>query len=312
MLGLAVGIDYALFIINRHRRQLVDGYGVGESIALATGTSGNAVVFAGSTVVIALLALNVTGIPFLGLMGTVGAACVAIAVLIAVTLTPALLSLGDPRAPAQRGHPPRQSVRAGARRARQAHGHPNGRRPRAAGYCGRDARRRRGPRGIHAPQPPCRHQRGRRDDPASRLRDRCRQARRRRERSVAGRRRPPRFTDRGRGARLPGEGRHRDRWLRRCRRGRADRDLRRPHRRGVPGRAGRRTDKRVDGAAGGALRAASPLDGGITLGVAGQATGNIDISQKLADALPPPRPGGRPVAGSSWSSSSARCSCPWW
>ena len=96
MLGLAVGIDYALFIVNRHRRQLKDGYTVAESVALATGTSGNAVVFAGSTVVIALLALNVTGIGFLGLMGTVGAACVAIAVLIAVTLTPALLSLvGD-------------------------------------------------------------------------------------------------------------------------------------------------------------------------------------------------------------------------
>ena len=93
MLGLAVGIDYALFIVNRHRRQLMDGYTVDESIALATGTSGNAVVFAGSTVIIALLALNVTGIGFLGLMGTVGAACVAIAVLIAVTLTPALLSL---------------------------------------------------------------------------------------------------------------------------------------------------------------------------------------------------------------------------
>jgi RND superfamily putative drug exporter len=93
MLGLAVGIDYALFIINRHRRQLRDGYTVGESIALANGTSGNAVLFAGSTVIIALFALNVTGIPFLGLMGTVGAASVAIAVLIATTLTPALLSL---------------------------------------------------------------------------------------------------------------------------------------------------------------------------------------------------------------------------
>ena len=97
MLGLAVGIDYALFIVNRHRRQLMDGYAVEESIALATGTSGNAVVFAGSTVVIALLALNVTGIPFLGLMGTVGAACVAIAVLIAITLTPALLGLAGSR-----------------------------------------------------------------------------------------------------------------------------------------------------------------------------------------------------------------------
>ena len=93
MLGLAVGIDYALFIINRHRRQLRDGYTVAESIALANGTSGNAVLFAGSTVFIALLALNVTGIPFLGLMGTVGAVSVAIAVLIAITLTPALLSL---------------------------------------------------------------------------------------------------------------------------------------------------------------------------------------------------------------------------
>ena len=93
MLGLAVGIDYSLFIVNRHRRQLKAGDGLHESIALANGTSGNAVVFAGTTVLVALLALNVTGIPFLGLMGTVGAACIAIAVLIAVTLTPALLSL---------------------------------------------------------------------------------------------------------------------------------------------------------------------------------------------------------------------------
>ncbi|WP_433088101.1 MMPL family transporter [Dactylosporangium sp. CA-052675] len=93
MLGLAVGIDYALFILNRHRRQLKQGVEMGESIGLANGTSGNAVVFAGSTVLVALLALNVTGIPFLGLMGTVGAVCVAVAVLVAITLTPALLSL---------------------------------------------------------------------------------------------------------------------------------------------------------------------------------------------------------------------------
>jgi putative drug exporter of the RND superfamily len=97
MLGLAVGIDYTLFIVNRHRRQLKDGYTVEESIALANGTSGNAVLFAGSTVIIALLALNVTSIPFLGLMGTVGAVSVAIAVLIALTLTPALLSVVGPR-----------------------------------------------------------------------------------------------------------------------------------------------------------------------------------------------------------------------
>ena len=96
MLGLAVGIDYSLFIVNRHRRQLKEGYSLSESISLATGTSGSAVVFAGATVFIALLALNVTGIPFLGVMGSVGAACVAIAVLVAVSFTPALLSLiGD-------------------------------------------------------------------------------------------------------------------------------------------------------------------------------------------------------------------------
>jgi len=93
MLGLAVGIDYSLFIINRHRRQLKDGYAIEESIPLANGTSGNAVVFAGATVVIALLALNVTGIPFLGMMGTVGAMCIVVAVLVAITLTPALLKL---------------------------------------------------------------------------------------------------------------------------------------------------------------------------------------------------------------------------
>ncbi|MGD6979361.1 MULTISPECIES: MMPL family transporter [Citricoccus] len=98
MLGLAVGIDYALFIVNRHRRQLKDGAPLHESIGLANGTSGNAVVFAGLTVIIALAALNVTGIPFLGLMGTVGAFCVLIAVLIAVSLTPALLGLIGQRA----------------------------------------------------------------------------------------------------------------------------------------------------------------------------------------------------------------------
>ncbi|MEU8821213.1 MMPL family transporter [Actinoplanes sp. NPDC048796] len=93
MLGLAVGIDYSLFILNRHRRQLLAGVDLHESIGLANGTSGNAVVFAGATVLVALLALNVTGIGFLGMMGTVGAICVAVAVVVAVTLTPALLSL---------------------------------------------------------------------------------------------------------------------------------------------------------------------------------------------------------------------------
>jgi len=97
MLGLAVGIDYALFIVNRHRKQLKQGAELRESIGLANGTAGNAVLFAGSTVIVALLALNITGIPFLGLMGTVGAVCVFVAVLLAITLTPALLGLAGMR-----------------------------------------------------------------------------------------------------------------------------------------------------------------------------------------------------------------------
>src|SRR5690606_8188948 len=96
-LGLAVGIDYALFIVHRHRRQVAQGMDLNESVGLATGTAGNAVVFAGCTVLVALLALNVTGIPFLGVMGNVGAICVGVAVLMAVTLTPALLGAAGPR-----------------------------------------------------------------------------------------------------------------------------------------------------------------------------------------------------------------------
>ncbi|GAB3517594.1 MMPL family transporter [Arthrobacter monumenti] len=91
MLGLAVGIDYSLFIVNRHRTQLLHGMPMGESIGRATGTAGNAVLFAGLTVVIALAALSVSGIPFLAVMGLAGAATVAVAVVVALTLTPALL-----------------------------------------------------------------------------------------------------------------------------------------------------------------------------------------------------------------------------
>ncbi|MCX5266985.1 MMPL family transporter [Streptomyces sp. NBC_00199] len=94
MIGLAVGIDYALFIIARHREQLADpATGVEESTARATATAGSAVVFAGATVVIALAALAVTGIPFLTVMGLAAAATVALTVLIAVTLVPAVLGL---------------------------------------------------------------------------------------------------------------------------------------------------------------------------------------------------------------------------
>ncbi len=98
MLGLAVGIDYALFLVNRHREQLARGVEIEESIAKATGTAGGAVLFAGLTVITALAALTLTGIPFLGLMGLVAAATVAVAVLISITLTPALLKLMGHRA----------------------------------------------------------------------------------------------------------------------------------------------------------------------------------------------------------------------
>jgi RND superfamily putative drug exporter len=95
MLGLAVGIDYSLFILNRHRRNLRAGMPMRQSIGLATGTSGSAVLFAGITVIIALVALNVTGIAFLGLLGSAAAACVAVAVLVALTFTPAMLAFAD-------------------------------------------------------------------------------------------------------------------------------------------------------------------------------------------------------------------------
>lgn len=97
MLGLAVGIDYALFLLSRHRDQLADGLDVEESIARATATAGSAVIFAGLTVVIALLGLSVAGIPFLTTMGVAAAVAVALAVGIAITLVPALLSFAGTR-----------------------------------------------------------------------------------------------------------------------------------------------------------------------------------------------------------------------
>jgi putative drug exporter of the RND superfamily len=92
MLGLAVGIDYALFILSRHRQNLGDGLEPAEAAAQATATAGSAVVFAGTTVIIALVGLTVVNIPFLTVMGLAAAATVTIAVLIAITLLPALLS----------------------------------------------------------------------------------------------------------------------------------------------------------------------------------------------------------------------------
>ncbi|MCH1882418.1 MMPL family transporter [Agrococcus sp. ARC_14] len=97
MIGLAVGIDYALFILSRHRSQLARGMGVIESGSLAVGTSGTAVVFAGITVIVALVGLLIVNIPFLSVMAIGAAASVAIAIAAATTLLPAIMALAGER-----------------------------------------------------------------------------------------------------------------------------------------------------------------------------------------------------------------------
>ncbi len=97
MLGLAVGIDYALFIISRHQDGLRTGLDPEEATARATATAGSAVIFAGLTVIIALLGLAVANIPFLTTMGVAAAVGVAIAVVISLTLIPAMLGFAGER-----------------------------------------------------------------------------------------------------------------------------------------------------------------------------------------------------------------------
>ena len=97
MLGLAVGIDYSLFITSRYRHNLAIGLARDEAAGRAVGTAGSAVVFAGLTVVIALSGLSVVGIPFLTVMGLAAAGTVAVAVLVAITLLPAMLSVAGAR-----------------------------------------------------------------------------------------------------------------------------------------------------------------------------------------------------------------------
>jgi RND superfamily putative drug exporter len=97
MLGLAVGIDYALFISSRHRTQLADGMAAEESVARATATAGSAVFFAGATVVIALAGLSIVGVPFLTAMGLAAAGTVLTAVLVALSLLPAMLGFAGAR-----------------------------------------------------------------------------------------------------------------------------------------------------------------------------------------------------------------------
>lgn len=113
MIGLAVGIDYTLFILSRHRNQLAEGEEPEASAAIAVGTAGSAVVFAGATVIIALLGLLVVGIPFLSVMGVGAAFAVLIAIGVATTLLPAILGLA--------GH--RLRPKAGSRAERRAHAH---------------------------------------------------------------------------------------------------------------------------------------------------------------------------------------------
>ena len=113
MLGLSCGIDYGLFILSRHRNNLLTGMSVEESATLAAGTAGSSVVFAALTVIIALCGLSVVGIPFLSVMGFAAAAAVLIALLIALTLLPAMLGFAGTKVarfivgPVRPGHPER-------------------------------------------------------------------------------------------------------------------------------------------------------------------------------------------------------------
>lgn len=93
MLGLAVGIDYALFIVSRFRQEYAKGYSIQQSIANSNGTAGTAVVFAGITVIIALVGLSVPKIPFLSMMGYTAALTVLLAIVVAVVVVPAILML---------------------------------------------------------------------------------------------------------------------------------------------------------------------------------------------------------------------------
>jgi len=97
MLGLAVAIDYALFIVSRYRHELTAGRDPEDAAGRAVGTAGSAVVFAGLTVIVALAALWVVGVPFLTQMGLAAAGTVAVSVIMALTLLPALLGLAGRR-----------------------------------------------------------------------------------------------------------------------------------------------------------------------------------------------------------------------
>ncbi|WP_405736950.1 MMPL family transporter [Streptomyces sp. NBC_01537] len=113
MIGLAVGIDYALFVVSRYRTERAEGRTPEEAVGRATGTAGSAVVFAGLTVVIALAGLVVVNIPVLTKMGLAAAAAVVVAVLVALTFIPALLGFAGDKVLSRRTRK--------ARNARKAH-----------------------------------------------------------------------------------------------------------------------------------------------------------------------------------------------
>nr|WP_018539263.1 MMPL family transporter [Streptomyces sp. SID8354] len=130
MIGLAVGIDYALFIVSRFRAERIEGRTPEEAAGRAVGTAGSAVVFAGLTVIVALAGLAVVGVPMLTKMGLAAAGTVTVAVLVAITLVPALLGFAPVKVMARKGRLRYAVKPLSERRQRKAakstkHGRPN-------------------------------------------------------------------------------------------------------------------------------------------------------------------------------------------
>ncbi|WP_238698004.1 MMPL family transporter [Streptomyces sp. E5N91] len=126
MLGLAVGIDYALFVVSRYREERANGHAPREAAGLAVGTAGSAVVFAGLTVIIALVGLTVIGVPMLTKMGLCAAGAVAIAVLVALTLVPALLGMWPNAVLSRRVRKFREADKRGGNARHHSEAHDNG------------------------------------------------------------------------------------------------------------------------------------------------------------------------------------------
>jgi RND superfamily putative drug exporter len=114
LIGLGVGIDYALFIVNRHRKELMAGKGTRDAVTRATATSGRAVVFAGCTVIVALLGMRLLGMSILSGMVLGAAITVGMTVLAAITLLPAVLGMLGPRVLSRRQRRQLTSPRAGS------------------------------------------------------------------------------------------------------------------------------------------------------------------------------------------------------